>query len=91
MSNLGSPLGFPLSGKPLPHAQSPSPVAAAPDRKRHAVVGYNSGQLQIQFPGGHIYQYEQVPQEVYDAVSGSESVGKAFHEFIKGNYTGRKL
>lgn len=42
--------------------------------------------LSIRFKGGAIYDYPDVPEETFDELLASESVGKAFHRLIKPNF-----
>lgn len=56
-------------------------------------VGYDQQQrhLEVKFRGGTHYRYFNVPQDVYDDLMGSESVGQAFHTLIKGKFEHEKL
>lgn len=47
---------------------------------------YHDGILTIQFKYGKTYQYNEVPQEVVDALLSAESHGKYFNEEVKGKY-----
>lgn len=51
-------------------------------------IGYDSETeiLTIKFNGGKTYVYKNVPKEKALAVMESESIGKAFHAEIKGQY-----
>ena len=48
-------------------------------------VGYDADTqvLEVQFKKGAIYQYFDVPVEVYDELMEAESIGKAFSTMIK--------
>jgi hypothetical protein len=50
-------------------------------------VGYDekSKVLEIEFDNG-IYQYFDVPQDVYEDFMNAPSLGKFFHKEIKGKY-----
>ncbi len=50
-----------------------------------ASVGYDatSSTLEIEFHSGGIYQYDGVPQEIYDGLLSADSKGKYFHRNIK--------
>jgi len=56
-------------------------------------VGYDpqNSTLEIEFSGGSIYQYFDVPQGVYDELLASSSHGQFFSAQIKGNYRFAKL
>ena len=53
-----------------------------------ASIGYdeNARILEIEFKSGAVYQYLDVPQEVYVELMGSESHGKYLAARVKGNY-----
>ena len=40
---------------------------------------------------GAIWQYESVPQEVFNRFMGAESKGAFFKSFIRANYNGNKV
>ena len=52
-------------------------------------IGYESSSstLEIEFKGGAIWQYYDVPESVYYDMSNSGSHGKFFHANIKGQYS----
>lgn len=59
-------------------------------------VGYDEDTeiLEIQFHHGGIYQYQRVPQEVYDQLMAASSKGSYFDRVIKKNplrYPCRKI
>ena len=51
-------------------------------------VGYdpNSQILEVAFLNGRIYQYENVPQEVYQNLMNAPSHGSYFHHHIRTTY-----
>jgi len=49
------------------------------------------GTLQIEFNHGGIYNYDFVPKEVFEDLLAADSIGKAFHATIKGQYPYQKL
>lgn len=51
-------------------------------------VGYDpqSMTLEIEFQGGAVYQYFDVPESVYNELLGAPSVGKFFAAQVKGVY-----
>jgi len=53
-----------------------------------ASIGYdeNSYTLEVQFRGGGIYQYFNVPPQVFEEFINADSKGKFFHKEIKGIY-----
>ena len=60
------------------------------DSTRIEAVGYDadSQTLRIRFKSnGSVYDYDDVPQDVYDALMNSASVGRYFGESIEGVYS----
>ena len=53
--------------------------------------GYEDRVLTIEFTNGSIYKYNDVPENVYDALMTADSVGSYFHHNIKGKYTAKKV
>lgn len=56
-----------------------------------ARIGYQNGQLQVDFNSGSSYIYDNVPQEMFTKFQNAPSKGKFLHWEIKGNYPYRKL
>lgn len=56
-------------------------------------VGYNlwSRTLEIQFRNGRIYQYFDVPWEVYAGLMNAGSHGRFFAIFIRAGYAFRRI
>jgi hypothetical protein len=56
-------------------------------------IGYNAQHsiMTIKFKTGAVYEYLEVPQEIYDFVMNSESVGKAVNANVKGIYEYRQI
>lgn len=42
--------------------------------------------LEIEFESGRVYQYFDVPQDIYDAVLQSDSKGRYFNTHIRGKF-----
>jgi hypothetical protein len=51
-------------------------------------VGYDGRQqiLELEFQGGRLYQYFDVPRQVYDELVQAESIGRFVNRSVKGNY-----
>jgi len=51
-------------------------------------IGYDedSGTLEVEFHGGAVYQYFDVPFAVYDGLMEADSQGKYLAQHIKGQY-----
>ena len=51
-------------------------------------VGYDSATqtLELEYVGGEVYQYHDVPTEVHSAMMAAPSKGKFFHACIKDKY-----
>lgn len=54
-------------------------------------VGYENGILEIAFNSGGIYQYSNVPLNVYQSLMSADSHGKYFHAYIRDVYPTTKL
>ena len=46
----------------------------------------NKNILEIDFQGGRVYQFFDLPKQVFEGLLNAESKGKFFHEQIKGHY-----
>jgi hypothetical protein len=53
-------------------------------------VGY-SHVLEIQFESGRVYQYYDVPEEVFQGMLSADSKGKYFNAHIRGKYQYREI
>lgn len=51
-------------------------------------VGYdqNSLTLEVEFKGGSVYHYFDVPEAIYQELMQASSIGKFMHANIKNNY-----
>lgn len=47
--------------------------------------------VEIEFSDGSIYQYFDVPEATYQSLVGAPSVGKYFHQEIRGTYRFARL
>jgi len=56
-----------------------------------ASVGYKDGKMQVQFKGGGLYSYNNVPESVFSDMKAAGSVGKYFHAKVKGVYPFTKI
>lgn len=54
-------------------------------------IGFDNGTLEIEFHSGGIYKYSSVGEEIYKAMVESDSIGKYFHQYIKGQFTCKKV
>ena len=55
-------------------------------------VGYDidSSVLEVEFGNG-IYQYDDVPEDIYDGLMNASSKGNYFHQHIKNEYHYREV
>lgn len=55
-------------------------------------IGYDSNLkiLEIEFFGGDIYQYLNVPENVFSGIISTSSHGKYFYQFIRDKFSFRK-
>ena len=53
-----------------------------------AAVGYDAQAmvLEVAFNHGAVYQYSDVPEAVYRALVGADSVGRYLNAHVKGSY-----
>lgn len=49
-------------------------------------VGWEEGVLEVEFRGGKLYRYEDVPESEYRALLGADSPGKYLLTHIDGVY-----
>ncbi len=42
--------------------------------------------IEIEFESGRVYQYMDVPEDVYEGMLAAESKGKYFNKYIRGKY-----
>lgn len=54
-------------------------------------IAYRRGTMYVQFKDGHVYTYEDVGPEVFEAVRDAPSHGAALHLHIVGKYRHAKL
>ncbi|PQJ82705.1 KTSC domain-containing protein [Polaribacter glomeratus] len=54
-------------------------------------IGYLLGTLEILFKNNTIYQYKQVPENIYNQLINSSSKGTYFSENIKNEFPCRKI
>jgi hypothetical protein len=60
----------------------------------HADEGEESehlGTLEVEFLSGRVYQYENVPEEVYQAMLGATSVGRYLNDNIIGQFDEQRI
>lgn len=53
---------------------------------KNVMYNAHTRSLKVQFIGGQLYEYQNVPVEVYDAFCHAESLGKFFNENIKTKF-----
>lgn len=51
-----------------------------------AAVGHTDGTLTVQFKSGAIYDYADVPSEVFEEFVSADSVGRYFNQNLVGRY-----
>lgn len=52
-----------------------------------AMIGHEGTTMRVQFTNGGVYDYSNVPTDVYEGVFNAKSVGSAFAKTIKSNPT----
>lgn len=53
-------------------------------------VAYSDGQLYVRFGSG-TYEYDGVPEDIYEGVFSAQSVGRYLRDTVIGKYPYRKL
>ena len=54
-------------------------------------VGYNGGDLIVEYSSGNKYRYKKVPREMYEAMLESDSKGRFMNNSIKGKFEYEKM
>lgn len=56
-------------------------------------VGYDASNriLEIEFNSGRIYQYSNVPEDIYEGLMAAPSHGKYFYQHIRDVYPDRRV
>ena len=56
-----------------------------------ASIGWDEGVLEVEYRSGHLYEYADVPEGVYQAALGASSVGKFVASEVQGNFQSKRL
>lgn len=56
-----------------------------------AAIGWSQNTLQVELRNGRIYEYYNVPYEVYASFLSAPSKGRYFNSYIKGRYRYRRV
>ena len=70
--------------------QKPNPERVLLDSSDLKSCRYFEGNLEIEFHKTGLYNYFNVPKEIYEQLLAASSKGKFFHENIKGKYAYNK-
>ena len=54
-------------------------------------VGYDEGDLIVEYLSGTKYRYKKVPREIYEAMLESDSKGRFMNNSIKGKFEYEKI
>jgi KTSC domain len=65
----------------------------ATESRAVASVGYDapSSTMELEFVDGGVYRYFVVPRSVLDALLAADSIGRFFHEHIRGVYPFKRI
>jgi KTSC domain len=65
----------------------------ATESRTVASVGYDapSSTMELEFVDGGVYRYFVVPRSVLDALLTADSIGRFFHEHIRGVYPFQRI
>jgi hypothetical protein len=56
-----------------------------------ASIGWEDGTLEVEFRSGHLYQYDDVPEEEYERLLGAGSVGRYLNAHIIGSFNEHRI
>lgn len=56
-----------------------------------ASVGHADNVLRVNFKNGTAYEYDGVPEQVFQDILGADSAGKTFNAKVKGVFPYRKV
>lgn len=56
-----------------------------------ASIGYEDCTLEIEFNGGRIYQYYDVPEDVFNELMSASSHGQYFNRHVKNIYQYKQI
>ncbi len=54
------------------------------------LIQYSGTTMTVTFRGGGTYDYDDVPAELFDRFIESDSLGKFFHDEVRGKFNNRK-
>ena len=54
-------------------------------------VGYESGNLYVMFNGGAVYEYDNVPQKLYEGIMKADSKGKFINKNVTKSFSYTRL
>jgi hypothetical protein len=55
-----------------------------------SAIGWEDGDMEVEFISGHVYTYHGVPESEYQALLGADSIGKHLGA-IRGKYQSSRL
>lgn len=61
------------------------------DSERIIAMGYEHGTMRLQFSDGSLYEYDNVPPEVFDQFWNAHPKDPFFNAYIRGHYSYRRL
>jgi hypothetical protein len=66
-----------------------TPVASTMIR----AVGYDpeESKLAVEFNNGATWEYDDVPQDIFDGLTGGGSAGAYFHNHVRNSFDGREV
>jgi hypothetical protein len=54
-------------------------------------IGWEDGVLEVEFNSGHLYEYADVPEALYQEALGADSVGKFVSSKVIGSFQSKRL
>ena len=58
-----------------------------------SAVGYDAGdsKLYVEFKNGDVWEYDDVPEDMFDALTGGGSAGAYFRNHIRNEFNSRRV
>jgi hypothetical protein len=56
-----------------------------------ASIGWDQDVLEVEFKSGHLYEYHDVPESVYQACLGADSIGRFVRDEVSGKYQSTRV
>jgi hypothetical protein len=54
-------------------------------------IGWDDNLMEVEFKSGHLYAYHEVPEGVYQAALGADSIGRFVRDNVAGKYESTRI